>query len=163
MWFLESSVLTKGNCRMFNLFYRFLFILLSVIVSGCEITNEHHGYVMPDMEQKLHIGRTTKDNVMESIGQPSCIMPFDPNTWYYLSQDIEQKACLRPKITKVLCYTLEFSAAGTLNKIYKSDKWHNIDISKEEIPLPSVHGREIYKQLLRNVGRFPCATTPNNN
>lgn len=131
-----------------------LVLVLCVVIAGCEVTREHHGHVFtPGCVEKIKVGQCQED-VVTLLGEPTCVLSYDPLTWYYINHSRETQAFLKPKVSQVLCYSLTFTPQGFLNSIEKSDKVQSLAISSQAIPLPSSHSEDFFKQMFRNVGRF---------
>jgi outer membrane protein assembly factor BamE (lipoprotein component of BamABCDE complex) len=139
-----------------------LFGVLGILLcSACQVTHNRQGYVFdPKAIASLCQGKSTKEDVSKALGTPTCILSYDPNTWYYLSEHLETESFLEPKVTEILCYMLEFSPTGCLKRLCASKKAIEIGLCPEAIPLPSSHGGEFLKQLFRNTGRFKTLKTP---
>lgn len=134
----------------------FLFGILFCL-AGCEITQEKHGFVFDACEWthiQQGVGKLTKSQVFERLGTPSCVVAFDPNTWYYISQIIENQAFFYPRETQLRGYALEFNTRDILTKITPSTQVVSLTPALETTKLPSSHGEEFLKQVFRNVGRF---------
>lgn len=139
------------------IFRAFWLISASALVMGCQPIQNLHGHVTDkDVVQSLLDSHATQAEVSEKMGTPSCILFYDPHTWYYLGQEITQEAFFKPKVSSVDCYALTFSPQGRLCAVQHSDRHIDLKISEKATPLPSAHGEDFLKQFFRNTGRFPA-------
>ena len=137
--------------------FKAIFLTATIaLVTGCQPIQNLHGHVVDkDTVKNLLATQATPAEVAEKMGTPSCVLFYDPNTWYYLGQEITQEAFFKPQVTQVDCYALTFSPQGRLCATQHSDRHIDLKISDQATPLPSEHGGSVLQQFFRNVGRFP--------
>jgi outer membrane protein assembly factor BamE (lipoprotein component of BamABCDE complex) len=130
------------------------FVLLGCIVaflSACERTNFYHGHCIKQCEiSGFQLGRTTKNQVLQRLGTPTCVLSYDPNTLYYLSHVVASQALLKTEPLSSKCFALTFSESGNLSKVVLSSKPYPLVCSKESTPLPSEHNEGFWKQVIRS-------------
>ena len=101
------------------------------------------------------IGQMNQEDVVGLLGTPSCVLPYDPMTWYYISHCLERQVFFRAKPVSTVSRVVSFSKGGYLSSIKTITGGIEIPLATCSTPLPSSHGEEFLKQIFRNVGRFP--------
>jgi outer membrane protein assembly factor BamE (lipoprotein component of BamABCDE complex) len=133
------------------------FLLASaLLLSGCDSIIDQRGFApTPGSVEKLEIGTQSRDDVVRLIGSPSSVGTFNPNVWYYISQEQEQYAFFKAKILDQKVMQLSFNDAGRLTTIKNYTLSDGEKITMVSRVTPSA-GREltVLEQLLGNVGRF---------
>jgi outer membrane protein assembly factor BamE (lipoprotein component of BamABCDE complex) len=93
--------------------------------------------------------------VTQLLGSPSTVATFDPNTWYYVSQETQNVAFFKPKLKDEKVVSISFDKQGVVKKVaFLSMKDHrDVAPNPDKTPAP---GREftILEQLIGNFGRF---------
>ncbi|MGF1456208.1 MAG: outer membrane protein assembly factor BamE [Alphaproteobacteria bacterium] len=114
-----------------------------------------HGYIA-DQEKidSLELGITSKAVVRESLGTPSSVATFDPDTWYYISSKQERFAFLNKSVTDRNILALKFDDTGMLAQVatYGLEDGKVVNYSSRETP---TRGKELtfLEQMFGNVGR----------
>ena len=62
-------------------------------------------------------GVTDKASVTKLLGSPSSVASFDPNTWYYISQETQNVAFFKPRINDQKVVSISFNKKGVVDKI----------------------------------------------
>jgi outer membrane protein assembly factor BamE (lipoprotein component of BamABCDE complex) len=100
-------------------------------------------------------GVTDKASVTKLLGSPSSVATFDPNTWYYISQQTQEIAFFKPTLNDEKVVTISFDAKGVVQRVaYLGMKQHeDVEPNPDATPAP---GREftLLEQLIGNFGRF---------
>jgi len=61
--------------------------LASLALGGCDAVVDHRGFSpTPGSVEKLEVGTQSREDVVRLIGAPSAVATFNPNTWYYITQ-----------------------------------------------------------------------------
>jgi outer membrane protein assembly factor BamE (lipoprotein component of BamABCDE complex) len=141
--------------------HRPLFVLLAsaslaAALSACAPIRANSGYQAIEHNPKdMKVGMDTKSTVLDQLGSPSVQSTFDPNVWYYVSQDSAQIGYHKPRVTKRSIVAITFDKES--EKVTKIDTFSLKDgkvmaYNNRETP---TRGREIsaIEQLLGNVGR----------
>jgi outer membrane protein assembly factor BamE (lipoprotein component of BamABCDE complex) len=100
-------------------------------------------------------GVTDKASVTKLLGSPSSIATFDPNTWYYISQQTQDIAFFKPTLKDEKVVSISFDNKGVVQQVaYLGMKQHeDVEPNPDATPAP---GREftLLEQLIGNFGRF---------
>src|SRR5262245_35700493 len=89
--------------------------LAPVALSSCEPIIDHRGFAAtPGSVEKLETGTQSREDVIRLIGTPTAVATFNPNVWYYISQQQETNAFFKPAITEQHVIQLTFNDAGRL-------------------------------------------------
>lgn len=145
--------------------HRTLFASLAAIgavaaLSACAPIRATSGYQAIEHNPKdMKVGMDTKSTVLDQLGSPSAQSTFDPNIWYYISQNSAEVGYHKPHITKRAIVAITFDKES--EKVTKIDTYSLKDgkvlaYNSRETP---TRGREIsaIEQLLGNVGRGQLA------
>jgi len=129
---------------------------LAITLAGCGPPEDLRGN-NPDKKLMASIkpGVTDKASVSKLLGSPSSVASFDPNTWYYISQETQNVAFFKPRIKDQKVVSISFNKKGIVEHIgYLGIKDH-VDVvpNGDATPAP---GREftLMEQLIGNFGRF---------
>lgn len=100
-------------------------------------------------------GVTDKASVTKLLGSPSSVASFDPNTWYYISQETQNVAFFKPRINDQKVVSISFNKKGVVDKIAYLGLKDSVRVepNPDKTPAP---GREftLLEQLIGNFGRF---------
>ncbi len=129
---------------------------LAAVLAACAPLRTTTGYQAIDHQPKeMKVGVDTKSTVLDQLGSPSAQSTFDPNVWYYISQNSAQIGFHKPHITKRAVVAITFNKED--EKVVKVDTFSLKDgkvvaYNNRETP---TRGRElsVLEQLLGNVGR----------
>jgi outer membrane protein assembly factor BamE (lipoprotein component of BamABCDE complex) len=131
-------------------------VLASLAMAGCDNNAEHRGFsATPGSVEKLEVNTQSREDVIRLIGTPTSVATFNPNTWYYISQQQETFAFFKPEITEQHVMQLSFNDAGRLTALKNYDLKDAQDITMVSRVTPTA-GKEltVLEQLLGNVGKF---------
>lgn len=133
-------------------------------ITGCEVIRENHGHVFEQKtlnETRQGIGKLTPEEVIALIGPPSCVVPYEPYCWYYVSHPIDREAFFYPRVPETKTLIIQFNKEGTLCSMEWAYGPIPITISSRSTPLPSMHNEEVLRKMFRKIGRFPPMSRPN--
>lgn len=124
-------------------------------LSACTPTQATRGN-MVDSDRMAEIvpGISTRQNVLQTLGSPTTIAPFDESVWYYIGQKTEQKGVFDPKVVEQKVVVVAFTPEGVVETIQPIDADQiNVPIARRKTP---TGGNEItmMQQLMGNLGRF---------
>jgi len=89
--------------------------MASLAIGGCDTTVDHRGFAAtPGAVEKLEVGAQSREDVIRLVGTPTAVATFNPNVWYYISQQQETYAFFKPEITEQHVIQLTFNDAGRL-------------------------------------------------
>jgi outer membrane protein assembly factor BamE (lipoprotein component of BamABCDE complex) len=126
------------------------------LASGCAPLRSVSGYQAIDYQPKdVKVGKDTKSTVLTTLGSPSARSTFDPNVWYYISQNSNQIGYHKAHVTRRAVVAITFNKDN--EQVAKVDTFSLKDgrviaYNGRETP---TRGRELsaIEQLLGNVGR----------
>jgi outer membrane protein assembly factor BamE (lipoprotein component of BamABCDE complex) len=130
--------------------------LAALLLAACDNPTEIRGFSpSPGAVDKLEVKTQSREDVQRLIGTPSSVATFNPNVWYYISQQQETFAFLKPAIVEQHVLQLTFNDAGRLTTLKSYDLKDGQDIDMVSRVTPTA-GKEltILEQLLGNVGKF---------
>jgi outer membrane protein assembly factor BamE (lipoprotein component of BamABCDE complex) len=129
---------------------------LAATLSACAPLRETRGYQAIDHKpQDMKVNVDTKSTVLDALGSPSAVSTFDPNIWYYISQNADTIGYHKSHITKRAVVSITFNKESekvVAVKDYSLKDGNVIAYNTRETP---TRGRElsVIEQLLGNVGR----------
>jgi len=98
-------------------------LLGAALLSACVGVREHRGFVLDEqLSQSVQVGVDNKASVSKTLGRPTFVGQFDPNDWYYLSQDTHQFAFRDPRVIDQKLLHVRFDAAGNVVKVATTGK-----------------------------------------
>lgn len=127
-----------------------------LLLAACSPIVDNKGYVkQKELKEHIHIGQTSKQEVLEAFGSPSSQSSFGAESWYYVHSRKETTAFLKPEIVEQEVTRIEFDAKGIVSKIdgYGLDQAQSVTPSSRETPTEG-HTMGFIEQTLGNVGRF---------
>ena len=132
-----------------------LVTLALISVSACSPIRETHGNFLKTHDiQSVQAGVDTRTEVIQKLGSPTTIAPFDENVWYYLGQKTVKKGIFDPKLRDEKIVIVQYTPEGFVQAI------NEVDQDRVDIPLndEKTHtgGNEVgaMQQLLGNLGKF---------
>jgi outer membrane protein assembly factor BamE (lipoprotein component of BamABCDE complex) len=125
-------------------------------LGGCAPLRSVNGYqAIEHKPADVKVDMDTKSTVLDALGSPSAVSTFDPNVWYYISQNSNTISYHNPKVSKRSVVAITFSKES--EKVVSVNDYSLKDgkvmaYNSRETP---TRGREIsiLEQLLGNVGR----------
>lgn len=79
-------------------------------LSGCAPLRTTNGYqAIEHKPADMKVNVDTKSTVLEALGSPSAVSTFDPNVWYYISQNSNTISYHKSKVTKRAVVALTFN------------------------------------------------------
>lgn len=133
----------------------FLSALLLVALAGCTPTLAKRGtFFEPEDIAALHVGVSTRADVLDRLGSPTQVGTFDDKTWYYVGQTTEQTAFLDPKVIERRGVVIVFDDAGVVSSLTSIDPEESRSINPVSRKTPTYgHETTVIEQLLGNIGR----------
>lgn len=132
------------------------FILFLLTVAACSPIVDNRGYIKQgSLKDKLVVGQTSKQEVLDQLGSPSSQSSFGPETWYYIHNRKETVAFLKPESVDQDITRVEFDTAGVVSNVelFSQDAAQEIPNIKRETPTEG-HTLGFIEQALGNIGRF---------
>jgi outer membrane protein assembly factor BamE (lipoprotein component of BamABCDE complex) len=133
--------------------------LIALMATGCSRIPDLKGYIADEtLVTAVQPGVDTKASVQKTLGRPSMVSEFDPNTWYYVSRRTEQLAFLRPKPVEHQVLVMRFDPAGKLLSVDKLGKEQLVAVNPSDDKTPTRGKEESWlQQVLGDVGRVAPA------
>lgn len=130
-----------------------LFALL--LVTACTPMQATRGNIVEDYRMaEIVPGVSSRTNVLQSLGSPTTVAPFDDNVWYYIGQKTEKRGIFDPKVVDKKVVVVAFGEDGVVQAIDKVDS-DMIDVPHVRRKTPtSGNDITVMEQLIGNVGRF---------
>ena len=130
--------------------------LAALLLAACDNPTDIRGFSpSPGAVDKLEVKTQSREDVQRLIGTPSAVATFNPNVWYYISQQQETFAFFKSQIVEQHVLQLTFNDAGRLTTLKSYDLKDSQDITMVSRVTPTaVKELTILEQLLGNVGKF---------
>lgn len=112
-----------------------LALLCTVSLAACSAAKQDEWFVthngnMPSEERIARIGEgDSKDDVVAILGAPSAIIPFDDNTWIYMSSDVKRVAFFQPKEVDRSILKITFNNNDKVSEVIRLSKKDGKDIT----------------------------------
>jgi len=115
----------------------------------------------PDLLANIEVGQINKRGVVELIGSPSSVAPFQGVSWYYISERTETRAFFEPDVVERKVIIIRFNKKGIVSEIKALGLKDGHDIAMVDRVTPTA-GKEItlLQQLFGNIGRFESDVDP---
>jgi len=156
---MTLRTLEKQQRRLMCYIKRLLPLIMVVAIPflpGCAPFSAIHGN-LPDVEtvSKIKKGETTKAQVLEILGPPTSIAPFDPKTWYYIGERVERVAFFNPDIKEKEVFVLVFNDEDILESFTPIDAPHDFDIQPNTRKTKTLgQDPSLMQQMFGNFGKF---------
>lgn len=113
-----------------------------------------------EIKDKILVGQTSKDDVLNELGSPSSQSSFGEETWYYITAHKETYAFLRPHIVDQNVVRIRFDGEGKVSAVdnYSLEDAREFDLVKRTTPTEG-HTLGFIEQVIGNVGRFNSSET----
>lgn len=130
-----------------------------VLLSACASIRDHKGYVGDTiLIDSVQPGVDNKDSVAKTLGRPSFVGQYDPNTWYYWARNTRQIAFRNPRPTDQLLLTIRFDPRGNVASVDRAGAETIASISPEGDKTPTLgRDRGFFAELFGNIGRVGAA------
>ena len=127
-----------------------------MICVACSPKIDARGHVDAQQSiEKIQVGRSYRQDVMQMLGSPSTTSTFGEERWYYVTAQKEAFGFLAPEVTKQQVTQITFNEDGMVTDIQRrgiKDR-RDIEITQDTTPTEG-HQLGFFEQLLGNVGRF---------
>lgn len=138
-------------------------ICAAAALSACAPVLVTSGYQAIEHQPKdMKVGVDTKSTVLDQLGSPSAQSTFDPNIWYYISQNTAEVGYHKPHVTKRAVVAITFDKESEkVTKIATLSLKDSQVMAYNSRETPT-RGRELsaIEQLLGNVGRGAVMPNP---
>jgi outer membrane protein assembly factor BamE (lipoprotein component of BamABCDE complex) len=127
---------------------------LGLALSACAGIRDHKGFVLDQtLADAIQPGVDNKDSVVKTLGRPTFTGQFDPNEWFYVSQDTRQFAFRDPRVTEQTVLRVQFDGAGNVTGVNKTGEEliASVDPSGDKTPTLG-RKRSFFDELFGNIG-----------
>ena len=115
----------------------FFFIYLFFLISNCSfnLVDDHHGvFFLDKKEKKIIVQTSNKNDVLNTLGEPSTKSTFDNDMWIYIERKITNSHFFgKRKLIVNNVLILEINELGVVSKknFLDINKMENIDFDKD--------------------------------
>tara|TARA_Y100000590_G_scaffold3521_1_gene4676 strand:+ start:12066 stop:12521 length:456 start_codon:yes stop_codon:yes gene_type:complete len=117
-----------------------IFILVFFITLSCsnnKVFINHGLTALESKSEKIVIGNTNKNDVLNIIGRPSTVSLFDENSWFFIEREQMNQSVFKlgkTKLTKNNVLEIIFDDYGIvkLKKVYNLDNMNELKIVKNK-------------------------------
>ncbi len=129
-------------------------LLGAALLSACVGVREHRGFVLDEqLAQSVQVGVDNKASVTKTLGRPTFVGQFDPNDWYYLSQDTHQFAFRDPRVVDHKLLHVRFDSAGNVARVATTGKELIAAVNPVGDYTPTLgRQRSFFDELFGNIG-----------
>ncbi len=140
-------------------------LLGAALLSACVGVREHRGFVLDEqLAKSVQVGVDNKESVTKTLGRPTFVGQFDPNDWYYLSQDTHQFAFRDPRVTDQKLLHVRFDAAGNVVQTGTTGKELIASVDPVGDYTPTLgRKRSFFSELFGNIGTISQPGLPGSN
>lgn len=131
--------------------------LIGVVVLGaCSPRVDNRGnQIHTEDVATIEAGKTTRNEVLDTLGSPSSQGKFGTDVWYYVSERTETLAFFAPEVKERQVLTIEFDEAGVVSKVGVLDETQGevVELAPGETPTAG-NSLGFFQQMISNLGRF---------
>ena len=140
-------------------------LLGAALLSACVGVREHRGFVLDEqLAQSVQVGVDNKESVTKTLGRPTFVGQFDPNDWYYLSQDTHQFAFRDPRVTDQKLLHIRFDPTGNVTQVKTTGKELIASVDPVNDYTPTLgRKRSFFDELFGNIGTIAQPGLPGSN
>ncbi len=138
---------------------RVYFIISALLIlSGCQTLDIRGQYIEDATLKQVKNKKLSKFEVENSLGTPTIIPNYSPDTWYYIQRILSRRAWFDPKVVEQRIVKVKFDKHGFLEEVTL------IEDSQKELNIISeytkAHGTELnpVQKFVKNMGRFNKTT-----
>lgn len=127
----------------------------ALVVACAPMVATRGNFVDEERMQGIQLHVSSKDEVMQKLGSPTSIDPFDNNKWFYIGEKTETTAFYDPEVVERKILVVTFNEDGFLQSadILDENAARKVDLVRKKTPAP---GREMnaFEQFVSNIGKF---------
>lgn len=143
--------------RISNSFTLFLGVsIFALCISACDSRVHTRGnFLDPEKIVDIRPGEISREEVMEILGSPSTVTPFNSDTWYYIAQRTETFSFFEPKLIKRQVFVVSFDKEGkvaTVDTLGLEQGQKIVPVARKTL----THGNKLtfFEQMIGNLNRF---------
>ena len=129
-------------------------LAVTASLAGCAGIRNHRGFILdPQLVQGIQVGVDNKTSVEKTLGRPTFAGQFDPNDWYYVSEDTKQNALGSAKVDKLDLLHIKFDAAGNVAAVQTAGKEQIAQVDPKGGKTPTLGSDKTFiEELFGNIG-----------
>lgn len=130
-------------------------LVAALLLASCRPTISTRGNLFdPKLMDKILINQTSAAEVRQILGPPTSHEMFSGKGWFYMGEQTEAYAFLRPKVLERRIYRIEFNEAGIVRQIKIYDQ-QGVEIKPDSDKTPT-YGRDpsFLAEFVGNIGRY---------
>ena len=131
------------------------FLGIALLLISCRPTINTRGNLFdPKLLDKIVVNKTSAAEVRQILGPPTSQEMFSGKGWFYMGEQTETYAFLRPKVLERRIYRFEFTDTGLVSQIKLYDaKGYEIKADSDKTP---TYGRDpsFLAEFVGNIGRY---------
>ena len=128
----------------------------AVVLGACSPRVDNRGnQIHAEDITAIEPGKTTRNEVLDTLGSPSSQGKFGTETWYYLSERTETLAFFAPEVKERQVLRIVFDEAGVVSKVDSVDETQGevVELAPGETPTAG-NSLNFFQQMISNLGRF---------
>lgn len=130
-------------------------LAIGLSLGACTRISDRQGF-LADQELVAAIapGVDNRASVEKTLGRPTFVSKWDPNTWYYLARTTSQLAFLPPKPTAQDMLKITFDASGNVAAVNRDQTLEQIVQVMPSGDKTPVYGRDsgFFEDIFGNIG-----------
>lgn len=130
-------------------------LMIMVGLSACAPTYQWRGnYPSPDVVAKIHVGRSTKKDVIALWGAPTYTQHYDGTGWYYVGEETQTMSFYRPEVMKRQVILVTFGPKDVVASLDIRDQLPSSTIEMISDQTPTL-GRDpaFFKEFFGAIGK----------
>ncbi len=130
--------------------------LALIAATACSPVYENHGYAPPpDVLAQVEVGRDTRDDIVQDVGQPTAEGVLGEDAWYYVQSRFREYGWRAPEEIDRQVVAISFAPSGTVSNVerFGLEQGRVVPISRE-VTETTVQDTGFLRQLFGNIGNF---------
>ena len=131
-------------------------VIFAAALGACAPRINSHGNLPdPDLLAEVEVGQVNKADVVQILGSPSSLAPFNGDVWFYVSEKTKTVAFFEPEIIERKVIVIRFNKRGIVTALKTFGLEEARKMERVERKTPTA-GNELglLRQLFGNIGRF---------
>lgn len=125
-------------------------------LAACQPLYQNHGFVPTDEDlAKVQVGKTTRDQLDDTIGRPSSSGVLAGSGWYYVQSRWRTIGAFAPKEIDRQVVAVSFDPKGVVTNVQRFGLDHgNVVTLSSRVTESNIKGVGVVRQLLGSFGRM---------
>ena len=143
----------------------FTALAVAASLTACAGIRNHRGFVLdPQLVEGIQVGVDNKESVEKTLGRPTFTGQFDPNDWYYVSEDTKQNALGSAKVDKLDLLHIRFDGTGNVAAVQSAGKEQIARVGPKGGKTPTLGSdKSFIEELFGNIGTIAQPGLPGSN